>query len=249
MTPVLSLLGRGLLAGGVSGVLAGGFARLIAEPVMDKAVDIESARSAAAGEVGVEVFTRGEQHFGLMVALLAVGLALGALFGLVYYVVHRSDLGSDAWGRSLRLATAGLVGVWLLPFLRYPANPPGVGSGDTVDGRTDAWLAATVMGLVAVAGALLLHSWLVSRGASAPLRHVVVTAVPVVALVLMFVILPNNTDPVEVPPTLLWDFRVLSAGTMVILWIAMGAVLGLLGLLGLRTSAARGAVPEAVAAS
>ncbi|MEV6523789.1 CbtA family protein [Longispora sp. NPDC051575] len=244
MASVLSLLGRGLLAGGAAGVLAGGFARLIAEPIMDRAVDIESARSAAAGEVGEEVFTRGEQHFGLMVAMLAVGLALGALFGLVYFLVHRSDLDTDVWGRSLRLATAGLVGVWLLPFLRYPANPPGVGNGDTVDGRTDAWLAATVMGLVAVAGALLLHSWLVSRGAATPVRHLVVAAVPVLALVLMFVILPNNPDAIEVPPKLLWDFRVLAAGTMVILWIGMGAVLGLTGLV-----RARATVPEAVPAA
>ncbi|WP_412539498.1 CbtA family protein [Longispora sp. K20-0274] len=245
MASVLSLLGRGVLAGGVGGMLSGGFSWLVNEPIMDRAVELEAARSAAAGEVAEEVFTRSQQHIGLLVGTTAVGIAYGILFGLVYYLIHRSDLGTDVWGRSLRLATAGMVGVGLLPFLRYPANPPGVGSGDTVVGRTDAWLAATVMGLVAVAGALLLHSWLVSRGAAAPLRHAVVAAVPVLALVLMFVILPNNPDAIEVPPKLLWDFRVLSAGSMVILWIGMGAVLGLLGL---RTSPARSAASEAVAA-
>jgi hypothetical protein len=162
--------------------------------------------------------------------MLVVGSSVGILFGLIYALVYRADLDTAAWSRSLRLAVAGLVGGWLLPFLRYPANPPGVGDGDTVSARTDAWLAATVMGLVSVAGAWLLHSWLATRGAPVPLRQTVVAAMPVATLVLMFVILPNNPDPVEVPAKLLWDFRILSAASMIVLWMTLGVVLGLLGL-------------------
>ncbi|WP_018353139.1 CbtA family protein [Longispora albida] len=230
MASVVTLLGRGLAAGGVSGVVAGGFAYLLAEPVIGKLIDIESARSAAAGETGEETFTRGEQRFGLLVALFAEGLAFGILFALVYALVHKAEPSSEPWRRSLRLAGAGFLGVWLIPFIRYPAAPPGVGDGDTVGLRSDAWLGAIVLGLVAVAGAMLLHSWLAAKGSPEPVRHLVTAAVPVVALALSFLVLPDNPDAMEIPPNLLWDFRAVSAGANLLLWAGIGIVMGLLGL-------------------
>src|SRR6266545_1548684 len=87
------LLGRGAAGGGMAGLLAGGFSYLLAEPIMDRAVRLEEARHAAAGnEHTEEVFTRTEQHLGLIGASVAAGIALGVLFAVVYAALHRRDL-------------------------------------------------------------------------------------------------------------------------------------------------------------
>ncbi|MEU1273235.1 hypothetical protein [Streptomyces sp. NPDC005799] len=51
--------------------------------------------------------------------------------------MFRREAARTPWTRSLTLAGAGLTGVWLLSFLRCPANPPGVGDqGRSTPGPT-----------------------------------------------------------------------------------------------------------------
>lgn len=232
MSVLTSFLGRGLLAGGAAGLVSGGFSWLVAEPVMDQAVELEEARTkaehASSLEAHAEVFSRDTQHLGLLVAMLVTGVALGLLFALVYAFVHRTDPDGKPWTRSLSMASAAFVGAWLLPFLRYPANPPGVGEPGTVDSRSNAWMLAMLIGLAAVVVAAIVHQTLVSRGVSAPVRLLVTVAVPVVALGVLF-LLPDNTDPVSAPDDLMLTFRVLSAVTMLLLWVVLGTSFGFLG--------------------
>ncbi|HEX6469029.1 MAG TPA: CbtA family protein [Streptosporangiaceae bacterium] len=224
------LLGRGAAAGGIGGLLAGVFSFLLAEPVMDRAVRLEAARQAAAGhahEHADEVFTRTEQHLGLILASVTAGIALGVLFAVVYAALHRRDLDGRPWERSLGLAGAALAGIWLLPFLRYPANPPGVGDPDTVGLRTASWLGAIAIGVVAVVVAWRVYAQL-DRTAP-PLRQAAAAGVVIAGLAALF-LLPGDPDPVDVPATLLWDFRLLSAATSVLLWAGIGVAFGGLGL-------------------
>ena len=62
---------------------------------------------------------------------------------------------------------------------------------------------------------------------SEPLRHLAVTAVLLATIGLTFV-LPANTDPLDVPAGLLWEFRLLAFASSVLLWGALGAAFGLL---------------------
>jgi hypothetical protein len=241
------LIGRGALAGAIAGLMTGAFSFLLAEPIMDRAVRLESARAGAAhagatADQHAEVFTRDTQHVGLLVATLVTGLALGVLFAVVYAVVHRRDLAGESWRHAMRLAGAALVGVWLLPFLRYPANPPGVGEEDTVGMRASAWLGAIVISLFVVAAAWRVYDRLAER--PAPLRQGAVAGIGVAGLAVLF-LLPNNPDPVEVPATLLWDFRLLAAATSLLLWTTLGAGFGLLGL---RAAHQRASAPAHTAA-
>ncbi|WP_205630501.1 CbtA family protein, partial [Streptomyces albus] len=48
--PLLPLLGRGLAAGGLAGLLSGLFSLLLAEPLMDRAIRLEEQRSASSRE-------------------------------------------------------------------------------------------------------------------------------------------------------------------------------------------------------
>jgi putative cobalt transporter subunit CbtA len=224
------LLGRGAAAGGMGGLLAGGFSYLLAEPLMDRAVRLESARHAAAGgEHTEEVFTRGEQHLGLIGASVLAGIAFGVLFAVAYAALYRRDLDDRPWERSLGLAGAALIGIWLLPFLRYPANPPGVGDEATVGLRTASWLGAIAIGAAAIVLARRIYVQL--GRAAPPVRQGAAVGVVLAGFALLF-LLPDNPDPVDVPAGLLWDFRMLSAASSVLLWAGLGVAFGALGLRG-----------------
>lgn len=245
-TPVLPLLRRGLAAGGLAGLVAGLFSLLLAEPLMDRAIRLEEARQekahpheTAAGTAvqhHEELFTRGTQHLGLVVTAVVVGLALGALFAVAYALIHRrTDPTAEPWPRALAFAAAGFVGLSLLPGLRYPANPPGVGDAGTVGDRQLLWLAAVVIGALGTLLASRLYVRLADRGA--PVRQLTVALTVVATLAVLFA-LPDNPDPVPVAATLLWDFRVLSLASHALMWATLGGVFGALGLRATRRRAA-----------
>lgn len=229
MEHVLGLLKRGALAGAAAGVAAGLFGLVLAEPALDRAVALETARQAAGGHaLDAEVFTRSQQHAGLVLASLLTGLAFGVLLAVLYAVLHRRDPQVEPWRRSLALGGAAAFGLWLVPFLRYPAMPPGVGDPDTVGRRTTLWLMALTVGVVGAALASQGSAALRRRGARDSTRQLVVLLVCAAALALSFVLPPDN-DVVNVPARLLWEFRLLSAGTSIVLWGTLTAVFGLMG--------------------
>ncbi|PJE94082.1 hypothetical protein CUT44_27625 [Streptomyces carminius] len=243
--PVLPLLRRGLAAGGPAGLAAGLFSLLLAEPLMDRAIAQEAERHAHAHDAtGVtahheELFSRGTQHFGLVVTAVVVGLALGVFFAVAYALLHRSGaLTERPWNRSLLLAGAGFTALSLLPGLRYPANPPGVGDGGTVQERQVLWLAALAVGVLGMLLARQLHRRLADR--EAPVRQLAVAGVVVATGAALF-LLPGNPDPVPVDARLLWDFRMLSLASHAVLWAALGIAFGLLGLRAARAAGAGGA--------
>jgi hypothetical protein len=147
------------------------------------------------------------------VAAALTGAALGVPFAVVYAVLRRRDPDREPWRRSLALSGAGFTDVWLLPFLRYPANPPGVGDQGTLDTCVDAWLAAMAIGAIAVVLAWRVHGWLEQHGRPAPLRQLAVVAIVLAGPAPLFA-LPDNPDTVTAPAALVWDFRVLSAASM-----------------------------------
>jgi len=223
---MLTKLRRGIVAGLAGGLLAGAFGLVFARPLMDRAVDLESARSAALGEVGgEETFSRSTQHVGFFVATVAVAIAIGILYAVVHALLHKDD--QDGWGRALRLGGAGFFGLALVPFLRYPANPPGTGDSGTIDTRADIWVASMAIGLIGVAFAALIARGLRERGAAVHYRQLAVAGVLAAAVGLTFV-LPDNTDEIAVPLQLVWDFRLTSLATMVLLWGGLAVTFGLL---------------------
>jgi predicted cobalt transporter CbtA len=224
---VLRTLRRGLLAGAVGGLLAGAFGFLLAEPVMDRAVRLETARRTAAGDHAADLFDRHTQHVGFVVATFVVGLALGILYAVVHALLARAVAAEEPWGRALRLGGAGFFALSLVPFLRYPANPPGIGDAATIDSRAHLWLVSLVIGLVGVAFAALITRGLRERGVRPSLRQLAAAGVLAATVALTFV-LPPNTDSIAAPVQLVWQFRLLSLATLVLLWGGLSAGFGLL---------------------
>lgn len=233
--PVLPLLTRGLAAGGLAGLASGLFSLLLAGPLLDRAVRLEEEREhatgAAHGHVHEELFSRGTQHFGLVVTAVVTGLALGVFFALAYALIHRSTaLTHRPWQRALLLAGAGFAALSLLPGLRYPADPPGVGESSTVAERQVLWLAALLIGILG-----LLAAWQLYRRLDrhpAPVRQTAAAAAVAATATALF-LLPSHGDPVPLPADLVWEFRVLSLAAHTVLWAALGGLFGWLGLRGL----------------
>jgi hypothetical protein len=248
---VRAYLLRGVVAGLIAGFIVGVVALLLVEPVIDRAVGIESQRVAAEhrqalqaaiiqhhGDVAAavrdlpppppEVFSRQTQHLGLILATTLFGIGAGGFFAVAYLVVGRRAAPRTPWQRSVGLAAAMCTGAYVLPFLRFPANPPGVGDPATIDRRTYAYTIAIAIGCLGVWAAWRLALHLRERGADQPVRQIAAALVLTATVVAEFVALPASTDAIRVPADLLWDFRLRSVGVQVLLWSVIGCTFGLL---------------------
>lgn len=222
---ITSYLRRGMAAGLLAGLLAGLFAFFIGEPFVDQAIHLEE--SAAAGH-SEEVFGRATQKAGLFFATGLFGVTVGGIFGLAY-AYFSSRLASETdWLRSLSLTAAIFAGAFLIPFVKYPANPPTVGDPATISDRTASYFAMVVLSLLAVLAAWQIAKILRERKVTAPVRHLSVGLGLVLAVTVLFVGLPAAPDPGEFPAGLLWDFRLSSLGTQFVFWAGLGVIFGLL---------------------
>lgn len=219
-------LRRGMAAGLLAGLLAGLFAFLFGEPSVDQAIQIEEA--ASGGHGGEEIFSRSTQKIGLFFATGLFGVTVGGLFGLVYAYFRGRLASRSEWNRSLSLAGTLFAGAFLIPYLKYPANPPTVGDPATIGDRTAFYLLMVTLSLLVILGAWYAARALRERGAGAPVRQLTVGVGVVVVVGIVFLVLPAAPDPGEFPSGLLWSFRLSSLGTQLVFWAGLGVVFGLL---------------------
>lgn len=228
------LLRRGLLAGLLAGLLSGAFAFALGEPTIDQSTQLEQLASDGHGHSHgeadeEELFSRTGQKAGLFFATGLFGVTSGGIFGLAYAYFRDRLQATTEWGRSLTLAAAGFLAVFLIPFLKYPANPPAVGDPETIGSRTAAYFALMGLSLaVAVAGwaaARILRR----RGMGAPARQMLVAAGCAVIVAAAFALLPAPPDAGGFPAGLLWELRMSSLGTQAVFWLGLGCAFGLLG--------------------
>ena len=238
-------LRRGLAAGLLAGLLAGLFAFFVGEPLLDRAIALEESAHSHVEDGhggGEEVFGRTTQRVGLFFATGLSGTFLGGLFGMVFAFFRGwMEAGSD-WGRSLSLAAAIFAGFVVIPFLKYPANPPTVGDPETIRIRTAAYFTLVALSLLAVLAAWYAARLLRSRNVSTPARQAAVGLGLVVFVSVLFVAFPASADPGDFPAGLLWDFRLSSLGTQIVLWTALGAVFGALCERANRKAGAKGSI-------
>ena len=220
---VSAYLRRGMAAGLLVGLLAGLFAFVVGEPVLDKAIALEEASDGAHHE---EIFSRSTQKVGLFFATGLFGVTVGGVFGIVYaYFRDRLSAGSDL-GRSISLSGAIFVGAFLIPFLKYPANPPSVGDPSTIRERTAAYFALVALSLLTMLVAWLSARALKARGFDAPRRRLMVGVGMVLVVAVLFLSLPAGPSAEGFPSGVLWAFRFSSLGTQVVFWAGLGLLFG-----------------------
>lgn len=226
MNNIKAFLGRGALAGIAGGIAAALFQWLVTETQIRKALVLEAAHESGVHE---EMFSRGTQVIGGMLGACLYGLFLGLIFGFVCALLWRGLPGPDVFTRSIRLATMIFVAWTLIPALKYPANPPGVGDPDTIGQRTAAYLALVVVSLIVLVLAWELWRTLTARGVQGAPRFAAVAAAYLVAITLAFLVLPANPDPIDAPANLVWHFRLDSLAGNALLWLVIGTTFGWLG--------------------
>ncbi|MGC9671302.1 CbtA family protein [Planosporangium sp. 12N6] len=239
-----TLLVRGMLVGIAGGLLAYLFATAFGEPPVDSAIAFEAAHTPP-GDHDHELVSRTIQStIGLATAVVVYGAALGGIFALAFAVAYGRLGRLPARATALLVAAAGFVAVELVPFLKYPANPPAVGAEETIGRRTALYFTMIGITVAAAIGATLLGRNLTARLGA---WNAVLVAVGVfVALVAVAAaLLPAvNEVPADFPATVLWHFRLASLGTQLVLWATLGL---LFGALTDRSQRRRARTPEPVA--
>ena len=150
---VRTFLVRGMLVGIVAGLISFAFLKVYGEPQVDRAVAFESLQDqakaaqkapshepvshdhASAGHTHTtgrdepELVSRSVQAgLGLFVAVLVSSAAFGGLFGLAFaFAYGRASGALTPQALSAVIAAIGFVAIYLVPNLKYPANPPTVG--------------------------------------------------------------------------------------------------------------------------
>lgn len=221
-----SYLRRGALSGVAGGVVGALVLLLLGESSITRAIALEEA----AGGGGEAVFSRRVQLVGGAAGVVLVGLALGAIFAVAFAALRPRLPGPTDWQRAVRLGLVAFVVITLVPFLKYPGNPPAVGDPDTIERRTLLYLLMLAWSIVAAYGTVRFRDWFYARGGDAHLVEPATVAVWAGLVGLGYVLLPGSPDPVEAPAQLVWRFRVASLGGTLALWSVTGAVFGWLSL-------------------
>ncbi|CAG7658427.1 CbtA family protein [Actinacidiphila bryophytorum] len=278
------LILRGLLAGAAAGLLAFLFARVFAEPQIGKAIDYESGRDAAqaaldkaaglpAAGADPDLFSRTVQaDVGIGAGMIVFGMAMGALFAVAYAVCLGRVGRLRARTLALLVAGGGFLGMYLVPFLKYPANPPAIGHEDTIRARSGLYLIMVLLSVAFLVAAAWLGRRLQPRFGNWNATLLAAGAF-VVAIGAVMAILPplghlaynkehfgNHATETPLPLTdadgrivypgfpadVLFSFRCYSVAAQLLLWTAIGLVFAPLAerLLHPRTQAAApGAAP------
>jgi putative cobalt transporter subunit CbtA len=117
---------------------------------------LDRAAGLPADAADPDLFSRTvQQNIGLGIGMIAFGAAVGALFA-VAYTICLGRVGRVR-PRQLALLIAGgaFLALYLVPFIKYPANPPSIGNPNTIKARSLYYLTMVVASVVL----LVLCAW------------------------------------------------------------------------------------------
>jgi len=216
-----------LLSGIIAGVILAGVNYFVAEPFIDQAIGIEVDNSIASGEVVDfdELSSyRVWQKEGTFAAGAFLGLTYGAILGIVYVISRKYLPSSDDRKKALILAAIMCLSLYVVPFIKYPANPPAVGDPETIGLRdslyTNYQLAS---GLIALGVSILMYK----------LRRIGYSKYVIIVIYLglvasIYAIFPANPDEITAPMDLVNAFRAVTFGTMVMFYLVLGIIFGIM---------------------
>jgi hypothetical protein len=246
-----TFLVRGMLVGIVAGLLSFGFLKIYGEPQVDRAIAFEAqmdqAKEKAAHEHGAhqhgaqehgakepaeepELVSRPVQAgIGLFVGVMIYSAAFGGLFGLAFaFAQGRMIETVDPKVLSLLLAGIGFIAIYVVPNLKYPANPPSVGEPETIGFRTALYFFIIALSSLAMIGAFALKRILTAHYGDWN-ATVMVAAYYIAIMVAAGLVMPTvNEVPDDFPAVVLWKFRIASLGAQFIMWATFGLLFGAL---------------------
>ena len=217
-----------LVSGFTAGIIHGAVNLVIVEPYLDQAISIENQNLFATGlaedtpQFWAEYSSyRDWQKSGQILAGGILGMSIGALFGIVFAYSRNALPKGHTVKKTFVLAAIMWFTIFLIPFLKYPANPPTVGEAETVVLRSILYLTFIAISGFSAVGFFMLYKKLENKKYLAFVGYAVfITAV--------FFIMPPNPDEVTTPMDLVNGFRAMSVMAVTTFWIAEAVILGLL---------------------
>ncbi|MBP0133462.1 MAG: CbtA family protein [Nitrosarchaeum sp.] len=216
-----------LISGSASGMIYGSLNLLFVEPLLDQAILIENQQMFASGKEKdtPEFWTKYDEYriwqkSGQVFAGVIYGISLASLFGIIFVFSQNSLPGKDI-KKSIILGLVIWIVIYLIPFLKYPANPPTVGEPETIVLRGILYLS-----FIAISGFSALVFYKIYKKLKTQKFLAVLAYLFFIAIVLF--VMPGNPDKITAPLELVEHFRIISVLTMTTYWISLGFIFGYL---------------------
>jgi predicted cobalt transporter CbtA len=214
-----------LFSGAIAGAILGIVNQGIVEPFIARAIDIENQNAIAAGDLfnpneydAYRIWHRG----GEIASGTVLGLSIGALYGVVIAYSRESLPCSNNKKKALMLAGIMWLVLFMVPALKYPANPPAVGDPETISYRQIIYLAFLAISGFSVLGLAFVYR----KMGTVRAKKAIIPAVYAAVMAVAFVVMPPNPDEIAAPIDLVVSFRIASAFTMSMFWGLLGLILG-----------------------
>jgi predicted cobalt transporter CbtA len=223
----LTFIAITLISGAIAGTILATINIGVVEPYIDQAINIENQNSIAAGEPvdpleynNYRIWQKG----GEIAAGTILGTSIGALFGVVFAYSRGSLPGSNNKKKALILAGIMWFVLFLIPALKYPANPPAVGDPETIYYRQSLYIAYLAISGLSTLGLAFLYG----KIGKVQVKKVIVPAVYAALMITAYLAMPPNPDAINAPMNLVTGFRIASGSTMTVFWGLLGIILGAL---------------------
>ena len=217
-----------LISGGLAGLVHGTINFAIVEPYLDQAIGLENESLFASGEAEdtLEFWAEYEsyriwQKSGQVLAGVILGLAMGSLFGIVFALSRNSLPGKNIVTKAVFLSGLMWFTLYLIPFLKYPANPPTVGEADTVVLRMILYVSFIIISGI---GVIVFYKLLTKLNKNKKYFALIGYAG---LMAIAFIIMPDNPDEITAPMNLVNEFRFVSVLGVSSFWGSVGIILGL----------------------
>jgi len=174
----------------------------------------------------------------LFVAVMVYSTAFGGLFALAFAFAYGRVPGAlTPQAVSALLAAMCFVAIYLVPNLKYPANPPAVGEPETIGLRTALYFIMIAVSIAAMVGSAALKRPLAARFGDWNANLLVGAGYVMVVAVAGLLMPAVNEVSDQFPAALLWRFRIASIGSQLLMWSAIGLLFGALAQRALARSA------------
>lgn len=201
---------------------------IIIEPLIDKAIEIETSNAMNSSEnVNMDelTLTRAWQKSGSIIAGALMGAAFGSVLGIVYLFIRRKVLGSNDAKYAFLLSLVMCTVLFVIPFIKYPGNPPAVGNPETIYYRETLYVGFLAVSSIAALSVGILYYRLKNIYSR---TNIVVPLIYLAVTSLAFIVFPSNPDNISISMDLVNSFRIVSGMTMVLFWAILGVSFGLL---------------------
>ncbi|MEW6436927.1 MAG: CbtA family protein [Pseudomonadota bacterium] len=236
---VHTLLVRGMLVGFLAGLLVFSFAKIFGEPQVDRAIAFETAMDEAKAKADLakgihdpeepELVSRPMQaSWGLLTGVMVYCTAFGGLFALAFAFAYGRVSSLSPRAVSALLALTGFISLYVVPNLKYPANPPSVGNPETIGIRTGLYFAMMGLSVLAMIGAAMLRKRLAPQHGAWSAAIIAAIAYIVTVIIVAALLPPINEVPADFPAVVLWHFRIDSLAMQAIMWATLGLTFGAL---------------------